>query len=721
MKTTVRTSGFTGSEPSFLESLPLETLFRTANIFLFTLAFIPLFLTSSLSISLKSGIFLALLWCGALHITGKIPLKSEKSTLLKYPLFAGTGFLFISDFNTFRLLVLLVSIFLFAKLILQKDRTDYLLLYILNLLLLLLGAIITVEFYFSLIFIFSFFTITWCLLLYHLTEQKEETEKILATQQKMRITEEKKNNKALTSHLIWNINLAVCFCIFSALFLYLFFPRFNSGFFRMNSNTPLMTTGFSDTVSLGDIGTINESNRIAFRAEIHRNGKPLKKPLTTLYWRGKSLDYYTESRWEDHLSERQAIPSERKSTFRITPTPQDKEKSAVILDAQIFNENLVNILIFSPGRPLTITAERKHLFRTGENLYIREKPDRNRTYHIKALILTTENPPYILPAGRTKNITTEEEERLKETYLQYPKEEKTLARFADTLLKEKKAAQSTPQAIAESLSEYLQRNYHYTLQLPTPPPSEETPLGTFLTKTKAGHCEYFATTLTLMLRHLGIPARIVNGFLAGEWNEAGGYYIVREKYAHSWVEYYNKGFWHPVDPTPARPELSFSPRSSWITGIAHNIDAIKMLWNRYMILYSWKEQKSLLEGLAKQGKNLRQQGESISTQLSLFIKKLKEGIKTGTIFSKENMLWSILLLSSVFITIMLIRKRGKNTTPLQLSREAGKIERELRKAGITLHPSETFSACLRKHPKLSAVEGLKERINQYHKKRFGRN
>src|SRR5258705_2320352 len=64
------------------------------------------------------------------------------------------------------------------------------------------------------------------------------------------------------------------------------------------------------------------------------------------------------------------------------------------------------------------------------------------------------------------------------------------------------------------------------------------PLADFLFHVKAGHCEYFSTAMTVMLRTRGIAARVVNGFLPGEYNEASGAYTVRQSDAHSWVEVY---------------------------------------------------------------------------------------------------------------------------------------------------------------------------------------
>ena len=95
----------------------------------------------------------------------------------------------------------------------------------------------------------------------------------------------------------------------------------------------------------------------------------------------------------------------------------------------------------------------------------------------------------------------------------------------------------------------MRARFTYTLNL-TGKPGDD-PLAHFLFETRAGHCEYFASAMTIMLRTLGIPTREVNGFLPGEYNDLGGDYIVRASDAHSWVEVYFPGNgWMTFDPTP---------------------------------------------------------------------------------------------------------------------------------------------------------------------------
>jgi transglutaminase-like putative cysteine protease len=117
--------------------------------------------------------------------------------------------------------------------------------------------------------------------------------------------------------------------------------------------------------------------------------------------------------------------------------------------------------------------------------------------------------------------------------------------------------------IVMALTEYLQQNYQYSLQLGHVPPGRD-PVDWFLFDVKIGYCEQFATAETLMLRSLGIPARLATGYSTGDYNPVLDQSIVREHDAHAWVEVWFPGHgWVPVDPSPgfsALPATQFPNR-----------------------------------------------------------------------------------------------------------------------------------------------------------------
>lgn len=101
-------------------------------------------------------------------------------------------------------------------------------------------------------------------------------------------------------------------------------------------------------------------------------------------------------------------------------------------------------------------------------------------------------------------------------------------------------------------------------------PGEEGAAGTlqrFLAGDGGGHCEYFATTLVVLLRLNRVPCRMVSGYLAHEWNEAGTELLIRGRDAHAWVEVWDDtDGWYTVDPTPAA-DSEAEAQASWLSEV----------------------------------------------------------------------------------------------------------------------------------------------------------
>jgi len=126
-----------------------------------------------------------------------------------------------------------------------------------------------------------------------------------------------------------------------------------------------------------------------------------------------------------------------------------------------------------------------------------------------------------------------------------------------------KGNESSQYETVMALTNYLQQNYAYSLELGHVPPGLD-PVDWFLFDAKIGYCEQFATAETLMLRSLGIPARLATGYSTGDYDPVLNQSIVREHNAHAWVEVWFEGHgWVPVDPSPgfaALPATTFPNR-----------------------------------------------------------------------------------------------------------------------------------------------------------------
>lgn len=144
----------------------------------------------------------------------------------------------------------------------------------------------------------------------------------------------------------------------------------------------------------------------------------------------------------------------------------------------------------------------------------------------------------------------------------------------------------------QRLERHLLREYRYTLDLGLVPTAS--PIERFLFDSRAGHCEYFATAMVLLLRAEGIPARLVSGYLGAELNPLEGYYIVRQTQAHAWVEaHLEERGWTTFDPTP--PAGRPMPGDGGLFGLlAQTYDYLLFRWDRYVLTYGFFDQLGLL-------------------------------------------------------------------------------------------------------------------------------
>jgi hypothetical protein len=164
----------------------------------------------------------------------------------------------------------------------------------------------------------------------------------------------------------------------------------------------------------------------------------------------------------------------------------------------------------------------------------------------------------------------------------------------DNLAQEITKNASTVYDQAMLVQNFLEKNYRYTtVNLPQ---SSTDPVSTFLFSKKMGHCEYFATSMVILLRHLGIPSRLVNGFLEGEYNEIGDFYIVRQSDAHTWVEvYFGNGLWVTFDPSPRDLGAGGASGSFWhFLNPRKILDSISFFWDRYILIFSAQDQIDIL-------------------------------------------------------------------------------------------------------------------------------
>ena len=154
------------------------------------------------------------------------------------------------------------------------------------------------------------------------------------------------------------------------------------------------------------------------------------------------------------------------------------------------------------------------------------------------------------------------------------------------------AGEGTQLEKVQRIERFLSTSFDYTLDLVGN--ASEHPVESFLFEWQRGHCEYFASSMVLMLRSIEIPARLVTGYLGGEYNPFEDYYILRQSDGHAWIEAYLDGTsWQTFDPTPpdGRPAASRA-------GLGHLLgqayDYLIFRWDRYVLTYGFFDQIGLV-------------------------------------------------------------------------------------------------------------------------------
>jgi len=160
-----------------------------------------------------------------------------------------------------------------------------------------------------------------------------------------------------------------------------------------------------------------------------------------------------------------------------------------------------------------------------------------------------------------------------------------------------------------AVRQYLQDNIGYTMKIERTP--DVAPVYDFLFNQKAGHCELFASSMAVLLRTLGIPARVVNGYRGVLWNSYGNFYLIRQRDAHCWVEVFfdrdidpfnrNEIGWVRFDPTPSAP-LDDRGLASTVTDF---FSYLRLKWIDHVISYSAVEQRKIAVEVRQSGRRMR--------------------------------------------------------------------------------------------------------------------
>jgi transglutaminase-like putative cysteine protease len=388
---------------------------------------------------------------------------------------------------------------------------------------------------------------------------------------------------------------------FLAIFLFIIFPRL-SPFWQVPNNTSAKTA-LSDDVSPGDIASLALSSELAFRVDFKGSVIPL---YSQLYWRAMTLENYDGRKWSRSKWD---ATSEIKSTF----VPITSGKSIIY-----------DVIVEANYQP----------------------------WLFGLTVATTDNPKLKLLQDysiRSRNVLTNTSYYQVESYLQAPldliisdsSKQRNLAIVKGSNPKLEalalKLMERYPNPIDRSnavLALFNIQEYFYTLEAPL---LINNSLDQFFFDTKAGFCVHYASSYTYLMRAAGIPARLVTGYLGGEYNDSNnsqnsnieqqsGHLSIYQYDAHAWSEIWIEGVgWYRVDPTsavdPQRVNSGWSTdllaqqsllnndflglyqfkQIAWLNELRLQFDALDYQWTRWVLGYSNEQQYNLLKKLFGDG------------------------------------------------------------------------------------------------------------------------
>ena len=376
----------------------------------------------------------------------------------------------------------------------------------------------------------------------------------------------------------------------SAVAFFFLFPRLGFGFFVQKSRDGVQQTGFSENVDLGTHGAIDLDNTVVMRVVADRDKLDA---LPGPYWRGISFDKYDGVGWSNTLKRRHAIPPNQNYEYKVAYLTT--EDPAQIVRQTIYLEPIGSNVIFGlplilefgladkdKSVPAWIQARRGITMHDGDIFRVAEVPKTGLQYEVVSW-------PGVYPQALLEAQTTGEGlgRRQRAAYLQLPAIDPRVRTLAERVT----AGAGSDWEKAARIEKYLTDNYTYTTDLPNP--GAEPPLEAFLFTHKRGHCEFFATAMVVLLRSVGVAARMTNGFLGGQWNDFDSFYAVRNRDAHSWVEVHlGEAWWVRFDPTPPTEDYAAGP-TLW-DRVYGFYDSLKFKWVKYVIEYDLETQLELL-------------------------------------------------------------------------------------------------------------------------------
>ncbi|HBY64163.1 MAG TPA: hypothetical protein DEH78_30445 [Solibacterales bacterium] len=367
--------------------------------------------------------------------------------------------------------------------------------------------------------------------------------------------------------------------------LFFVLPRTAVAAFRHIVPERYHLSGFSNEVVLGQIGELKKQGTVVMHVKFSGPEREYR-----VKWRGTALTDFDGRRWFNSVRADERLQA---SAGRVVfPETGPRLLPYVFYEVQL--KPIGPDALFFAGQPESMQIRMPLVLRTAVDGYrLPFSPDGLR-YTVYAYLgdPRPDHPDYVerrvpdLPAAQ------------REAYLRLPAIDPRLRTLARTVT----AGGLTEARRALLLEQHFRTRYGYTTELLRQEVPD--PLAHFLFERRKGHCEYFASAMTVLLRLEGIPSRVVTGFQSGLFNPISGWHVIRASDAHSWVEAWLPGRgWTTFDPTP--PDAS----GGWdlASKIMLYFDAAETFWQDWVLDYNADRQFNLASSIEQSRRRLNGQ------------------------------------------------------------------------------------------------------------------
>jgi len=620
--------------------MPLEQAFKFSAVLLSAVAFAGLFLARGipawLAVVTTALMLLTLMQTMGWPVSLRIKPSLSTSPALWNGLLISAFLLFLVDVSVLsqellpagvHFLVILLGI----KLVTLHERRDYRQLYAICLMAILASAALTTEVWYIPIFLLYLLAAVWTLLLYNLTGKASPSLAAPASSPQL----VPPASRRITSRFFWLTNGIALSTFTMTLMIFFLLPRISVGILQKSRGEGLKTTGFSEQVDLGMIGSVKEDPQIVMRVELPDQPASGK---SRLYLRGLAFDHYNGRSWSSGSRNRRSLGLIADGTFAVR-SGGSRAPLSEPLRQDILLEALDTSVLFAAPFAEYVSGE-----------FIGVQVDGMTGLH---LTYPSSSRIRYSVISRERQIMTDEQvapeldysSSVRDRYLQLPEASDQVAELAHRVTD--RAA--TPYDKISAVLRHLSSNYPYSLDADTTTSSR--PIDDFLFTRKTGYCEHYATAMVLMLRSIGIPARLVTGFLATEWNDFGGYYTVRQRDAHAWVEvYYPHSGWITMDPTPAG---ALTPPSMWDT-FRRLGESFRLHWDRVFIRYSARDQLAVVQSIREGGDSARDVLSQWTTAFGVAVSQLMRELGARAHAANPIIFWLIAVLPGLGLACLIL-------------------------------------------------------------------